>query len=166
MLTESHKFVTAHFTNSERTTIEIEWQDPDSGAIEIEYIELNEEDSAYQYLLKFTTLDKIHENTKLKTKEQRETYLATVKYIAEQEGLIFDEKNSNNLIDKLNDLFFSEDEINKEYLFQIKLKAFELNFVKECKDRTIKSKLRKSESVSEIYNVLFEIRSLSLESKD
>jgi hypothetical protein len=159
MLTESHKFVTAHFTNSERTTIEIEWQDPESGAIEIEYIEMNEEDASYQYLLTFIELDTIHDNTKIRLKEQRKTYLETVRYIAEQEGLIFNE-NTKGMFDRINDYLFTDNfdpEKEKELLFNIKLSAFEQEMVKST-SRELKSKLRKAETIYEVYKVLFEIK--------
>ena len=159
MLTESHKFVTAHFTNSERTTIEIEWQDPESGAIEIEYIEMNEEDASYQYLLTFIELDTIHDNTKIRLKEQRKTYLETVRYIAEQEGLVFNE-NTKGMFDRINDYLFTDNfdpEKEKELLFNIKLSAFEQEMVKST-SRELKSKLRKAETIYEVYKVLFEIK--------
>jgi len=160
MLTESHKFVTAHFTNSERTTIEIEWQDPESDAIEIEYIEMNEEDASYQYLLNFVELDTIHDNTKIRIKDQRETYLATVKYIAEQENLIYT-GDSESIFKKFNDfLFDNTNSENTEFLFKIKLIAFELPFVKDCKDRDVKSKLRKASSILDVYKVLIDIKLL------
>ena len=39
---------------------------------------------------------------------------------------------------------------NLEELFNAKLKAFEIDYVKNCKDRILKSKLRKSRNVMEV----------------
>jgi hypothetical protein len=159
MLTESHKFVTAHFTNNERTTIEVEWQDPESDAIEIEYVEFNEEDASYQHLLQYIELDTLHDNTKIRVKEQRKTYLETVRYIAQEEGLIFNE-NTKGMFDRINDYLFTDNfdpEKEKEMLFNIKLSAFEQEMVKST-SRELKSKLRKAETIYEVYKVLFEIK--------
>jgi hypothetical protein len=164
MLTESHKFVTAYFVDSERHTIQVEWQDPESDAIQIEYLQFNEEDASYKHLLKFTTLENIHAKTKDRVKEQREAYLATVKYIAEQENLVYLE-SSDGIFKKFNSILF-DDNIDSEILFKAKLVAFEIQFVKDCKDKTLKSKLRKAETIAETYSVLFEIQAFMSEQTD
>jgi hypothetical protein len=92
-------------------------------------------------------------------KEQRKTYLATVKYIAEQEGLIFS-GNTKGMFDRINSYLFTNDfdpEKEKELLFNIKLSAFEQEMVKAT-TRELKSKLRKAETIYEVYKILFEIK--------
>lgn len=164
MITEQHEFISARFSDNERKTIEVLWVDPETKEIVEEYIQVRLGDAAYDHLLKFISIEEIHEATKVYLKEQTQQFRDTIKKIAEDDGLLALENNDDTLIDKFNNLLFSEKETNKEYVFQIKLKAFELDFVKECKNRTIKSKLRKAETAAEIYTILFEIN--DLKSKD
>jgi hypothetical protein len=92
-------------------------------------------------------------------KEQRKTYLETVRYIAQEEGLIFNE-NTKGMFDRINDYLFTDNfdpEKEKEMLFNIKLSAFEQEMVKST-SRELKSKLRKAETIYEVYKVLFEIK--------
>ena len=47
-----------------------------------------------------------------------------------------------------------EDEAVKEQMFKAKLAAFELPFVKSSTDKDLKTKLRKAETIKEVFKVL------------
>ena len=70
-------------------------------------------------------------------------------------------KGYNASFDRVNDYLFGDaydEETDKELLFKLKLSAFEIPFVKSFKGRKLKSELRKSSSVYELYSILFKIK--------
>ena len=54
-------------------------------------------------------------------------------------------------------------EESKETLFNLKLKLFEMDFVKDCQKRTLKTKLRKAQNLRETFSVALEIFKLNTE---
>ena len=163
MITEQHELLSAYFVDNERKTIRVLWVDPETKEISEEIIQAKINDNSYQYLLTHIELTEIDKNTKEKIEEDRKGFLQTVKDIAESEGLIFSSDKSDNesTVANFNELLFNEEETEKELLFAVKLKAFELPFVLECKNRSLKAKMRKATNAYEVYAILFEIKELS-----
>ena len=151
----------AYFANLQRTVINIEWLHNDE--IIEETIPFDEDFYRYQELLQHVTLDQIHENTKQRNYEANRVFKQYVKEIAEEDGYMFLDiaKGYNASFDRVNDYLFGDafnEETDKELLFKIKLSVFELDFVKSFKGRKLKSELRKSSSVYELYSILFKIK--------
>lgn len=162
MITEQHELLSAYFVDTISQTIEALWVDPETKEISQEIIQAKVSDESYRHLLRHTDLIEIDKNTKEKVNEDRQLFLQTVKGIAEAEGLLFSAgKDDDNVASTFNELLFGEEEIDKELLFKIKLKVFELPFVLECKNRSLKAKMRKATTVYEVYTVLFEIKALT-----
>lgn len=162
MITESHELLGARFTDNPRTTIEALWIDPKTGEISEEIIEAKVGDDSYEHLLKFIELDDLHETTKNYFREQKAELKKVIKQIAEEENLIFvDEvKEYTGAFSRMNDLLFhpEENQVQKDFLFNLKLSSFELDFVKNYKGRKLKSELRKATSTLEVYKILFAIK--------
>lgn len=158
---ENWEFQTAYFTDVNRTVINITWQDGDNEVEET--IPFDESFHRYQELLKYITLDEIHENTKIRNREGTRAFKELVKQIAEEDGYLFtdDRQQYDASFDKVNNYLFGNafnEETDKELLFKLKLAAFEMDFVKTYKGRKLKSELRKAESVYELYTILFKIK--------
>jgi len=95
MITEKHELLTARFTDNERKTIEALWIDPNTQEIVEENIQARTGDASFDYLLKFVSIEKIHEETEVYFKEQVQEFRNTIKKIAEEDGLLVQENNDN-----------------------------------------------------------------------
>ena len=62
MAIPEHKFVSAHFTDNARTTVEVEWEAPD-GKTRVEYIMAEEDNVNWKNLLEHISIDELHEAT-------------------------------------------------------------------------------------------------------
>ena len=142
---------TAHFTNNERTEIEVLLFSEKSTEDHLVLIPFNIEakagDSDYEWLISKIDVDQIHENTFNKFRRENEEFRETIITTGKEMGLIFDNNGVNSnlyeaLVDTLFEPFVEED--MKEKLFLMKLKLFEVEDIKSSKDRELKAKLRKS----------------------
>jgi hypothetical protein len=142
---------TAHFTNNERTDIEVllvAEESTDDNLVMISYsVEAKEGDADYEWLISKIDIDQIHENTFNKFRRENEEFRETIIATGKEMGLIFDNNGVNSnlyeaLVDTLFEPFVEED--MKEKLFVMKLKLFEVEAIKSSKDRELKAKLRKS----------------------
>ena len=143
---------TAHFTNNERTDIEallVSEESTDDNLVMIPYnIEAKEGDTDYEWLISKIGIDQIHENTFNKIRKEREDFEAAIKEVAAKEGLIFANLNQEEVFDSIIDTI--QTEIDDESLFKFKLKVFDIETVKACKDRSVKAEIRKAKSISEV----------------
>ncbi len=150
---EGHTFVTAHFTNNERTFVTSIWKDKD-GTLRPFNMIAEEGNQYWKELQQYITEDELHQNTFHHIKESRRAYEQELIAIAKENGDI-EEVVSN--IDTLHDaiLDYFDQEVDNEDLFKMKLKAFEREKVKGSENRSLKAKLRKAKTsaeVVEIYN--------------
>ena len=63
MAIKGHEFLTAHFSNNERTIVEAYWTTPDGKETRVEYIEAKEGESNWENLLTHIDIDTLHEAT-------------------------------------------------------------------------------------------------------
>ena len=153
---EGHKLIEAHFSNNERTVVELHWQYNDDEKqetqIRVEYCEADESDEVYKWLLTQMSIDDLHEATVLHIREQDAIYREAVIEIAKSDGLLHNQKDGMvNTAELITDILFNfnEDE-QKELLFQVKLKVFEMEEVKNTKKTAAKAKIRKAKNVLEV----------------
>jgi hypothetical protein len=142
---------TAHFTNNERTDIEvilISEESTEDDVVLIPYnIEAKDGDADYKWLISKIDIDQIHENTFNKFRRENEQYKENIVAVGKEMGLIFDDKGvDTNLYDALVETLFAPfvEKDMKEKLFLMKLKLFDMDAIKLSKDRELKAKLRKS----------------------
>ena len=142
---------TAHFTNNERTEIEVilfAEESTEDDVVLIPYnIEAKDGDADYEWLISKIDIDQIHENTFNKFRKENEQYKENIVAVGKEMGLIFDNNGVNSnlyeaLVDTLFEPFIEKD--MKEKLFVMKLKLFEVEAIKSSKNRELKAKLRKS----------------------
>lgn len=161
MAIPGHDFLTAHFCNNERTTVESYWVTPDGLETRVEYIEAKEGDPNWENLLTHIDIDALHEATYKQIRAQNEAFKEDVIKIAKERGLIHDLTNLNE-VDTMNlivQFIFGEfdPEKDKEKLFMFKLKLFEIAKIKASKNRAVKAKMRKAENLIESIKAAIEI---------
>tara|TARA_Y100000004_G_C8895850_1_gene404111 strand:+ start:13 stop:618 length:606 start_codon:yes stop_codon:yes gene_type:complete len=173
---QGHNLLTARFTNNARTTIFAEWQDiKDPSVIRAQYMEAKENNVQYKELLKHMDLSVIHQNTKdyyrkankriMKHMEQVYKESTTVEGIYKSSSITRDaasvelsenisKQNMTSLMKIIPKILFDKFD-SKEYmeaLFNLKITIFELDFVKESKNRILKSEIRKAKTPLEVLN--------------
>ena len=157
MAIPGHTFVRAHFSNNERTIVESFWTD---GEVErTEYIEAKEGDPNWENLLTHTDIDALHEATYKHIKNTQKAFENQAIQIAKDQGILQDFQDKTLINETIiNSLFGKDDDgDSKNNLFVFKLKLFELDFVKECKKRKLKSDLRKAENIRQAIKVAIDI---------
>lgn len=155
---EGHEFLTAHFLNNERTTIEVYWATEND--TRVTYVEAKDGDPQYEELLSHIDIDTLHENTYKHIREQNSLFENQVIQIAKERGMIYDIDSINTEIYKaIAAAMFApfDPEEDKEKLFMFKLQLFEMENVKNSKNRALKTKLRKSTSILEATKIAIEI---------
>ena len=160
MAIPGHEFLTAHFSNNDRTIVESYWTTPDGKETRVEYIEAKEGDPNWENLLTHMDIDTLHEATYKQIRAQNEAFENDVIKIGKERGLVYDLTDNNAGVYKMiaHALFqdFNEEK-DKERLFLFKLELFELDLVKKSKNRNLKSKLRKSKTLLEAVKSAVEI---------
>jgi len=155
-----NQFVTAHFINNERTTIEVITLESNNSNNQIStIIEYDINHPWCQELLKVCDLDTLHENTWNKINREKNAFEQSILKIARDQGLVYDIHKSETKfhIAMLNFLFDYEDK-DKEDLFAFKLASFELDVVKNCKDKDQKAAIRKSQTPLDVVKAISEIK--------
>ena len=152
-------FVTARFSNNDRTTVEATWEDQ-SGDLIVTYHEAIEGDAAWENILTHISIDTLHENTYNYIKSTQEEYKKAVLDFAKRDGLIYDIKENessvyNLVVSKLFEPFDAEK--NKEDLFLLKLQLFEQDAIKKSKNKEKKAELRKAKTIRQAIRVTIDI---------
>ena len=157
---DGHDFLTAHFTNNERTIVESLWVDPKTNEIREYTLQAVEGNEDWEALLKHIDIDTLHENTYKYIREQNQQFEDQVIRVAKERGMIYDIDSINTdlykaIIQYLFKPFNSEED--KEKLFMIKLQLFEVEEIKNNKNKDLKAKLRKSTTPLDAIKTAIEI---------
>ena len=153
-----HKFISARFYDNARTTVEATWEGPD-GKTRLEYIVADEDNVHWKNLLTHIDIDDLHEATYKNIKQSQRTFEATAIQIARDTGILSNYQDETVINDAILKTLFNTNDSSeaKNTLFVFKLKLFELEFIKKCKTRKLKSDLRKAENVRQAVKVAIEI---------
>lgn len=154
---KGHTFVTAHFSNNERTLVEVVWEK--DGKNVLQYVEADDNSAAWKTLLSHIDVDGLHEKTYKNIRETQKAFEQTAIRIAKDQGILRDFQDKTVINDIVMEMLFNKDDTSesKNTLFVFKLKLFEQDFVKNCKNRKLKSSLRKSENIREAIKTAIEI---------
>jgi len=146
------RFIDAYFTNNERTVVSILWENDKKEVVE-ETVLAEANEAGWENLLNQpeVTIDKLHERTVNRNREQRAIFEEQVVEIAKRDGLIYDGDIVNTDLYKMfvKTIFNTEltEKETKEQLFMFKLALFELDKIKESNNREMKAALRKAETL-------------------
>jgi hypothetical protein len=157
---DGHDFLTAHFTNNERTIVESLWIDPKTKEIREYTLEAVEGNEDWETLLKHIDIDTLHESTYKHIREQNQMFENQVIAIAKERGMVYDVDAINTDIYKaIGSAIFApfDPEQDKEKLFMYKLQLFEVEAIKESKNKELKSKLRKAKDLLESTKIAVQI---------
>ena len=160
MAIPGHEFLTAHFSNNERTIVESYWVTPDGKETRVEYIEANPEDTAWKKLLTHIDIDALHEATYKHIKAQNEAFEDNVIKLAKSRGMIYDVDEMSGDVHKVitQSLFAPFDETqDKEKLFLYKLQLFEVEAIRKCTDSQKKRELRQAKTILEATKIAIDI---------
>ena len=146
------RFIDAYFTNNERTVVSILWENDKKEVVE-ETVLAEANEAGWENLLNQpeVTIDKLHERTVNRNREQRALFEEQVVEIAKRDGLIYDGDIVNTDLYKMfvKTIFNTEltEKETKEQLFMFKLALFELDKIKDSNNREMKAALRKAETL-------------------
>lgn len=159
------RFIDAYFTNNERTVVSILWENDKKEVVE-ETVLAQANEPGWENLLNQpeVTIDKLHERTVNRNREQRAIFEEQIIEIAKREGTLlqileFDEKNTG-LYKKLLDIIFTKDKNEtkaKENLFSFKLSLFEFEAIRNSTDRETKAKIRKATNTIDALELAIQI---------
>lgn len=145
----NHTFVNARFIDTKHTVCEVLWRDNDDALIIRSENVLREDDNTlWENLLKETSLEKILKNTFDYNKGEEEAFKKMFKKM-------YDKEESQPKSDSLSFEKLLSNDLNQEELFKLKILIFENEAIKESKDRSLKTKIRKSKDVLEIINLYY-----------
>lgn len=156
-----NQFITAYFIDNNRTTIEVLTRESlDSNNQISTIIEYDPTHPWCQALLDVCDLDTLHENTWNKIQSDKNAFEQSVLKIAKEQGLVYDtNKTETKFHTAMMDFLFNYKETEeKEDLFVFKLASFELDIVKNCKDKNQKAAIRKAQTPLEVVKAISEIK--------
>tara|TARA_B100000941_G_scaffold52790_1_gene33968 strand:- start:2999 stop:3487 length:489 start_codon:yes stop_codon:yes gene_type:complete len=157
MAIPGYTFVDARFSNDQRTMVKSFWTD--GNETQEQTIEAKDGDANWVDLLTHIDIDQLHENTYAYIKATQRAFEQKAIQIAKDKGILKDIRDKNVINEAIIKILFEkeEDGDSKNTLFVFKLKLFELEFVKNCKTKKLKSDLRKAKNIREALNVAIKI---------
>ena len=109
MAIPGHDFLTAHFCNNERTTVESYWVTPDGKETRVEYIEAKEGDPNWENLLTHIDIDALHEATYKHIKNTQKAFEDEAIQIAKDQGILQDFQDKNVINNAIVKILFEQD---------------------------------------------------------
>lgn len=155
-------FITAHYTNPERSNVAVIYAHED-GSLKIDYCAPKIGEPVFDAALEHFDLEDLPDMTYKYYQDQRRAYEQEVIQIAEKEGLIWDiEKADTDMLYRgFASVIFGKDHNkdpdHKEKLFIFKLQLFELPQFRTSKNKQLKTKMRKAQNVIELVSLAAEM---------
>jgi|TARA_B100000959_G_scaffold96564_1_gene102319 hypothetical protein len=147
MITKDN-IISAYFIDEARENIEVLTTSEDGTKVIPIIVPLDENHPNFIELNGLVSLDQLHENTYEKKKEERKIFVQKVKEIAKKEGLIKQimENVDPDFFKLLFDFLLSDKQEHIDRLFNFKIFIFEQDVVKNSKNETAKTAIRKSKT--------------------
>tara|TARA_B100001250_G_scaffold251807_1_gene216490 strand:+ start:515 stop:991 length:477 start_codon:yes stop_codon:yes gene_type:complete len=158
MITKDN-LISAYFIDNERQNIEVLTRSEDGTKVIPTIIPFDENNHLYKELISIITVDKLHEDTYNKKKQEQKDFEAMAMRIAKKTGLVLDKSKIETKFypEVLNAIF--NDEENEEHLFALKLALFELDKIRDSKDDESKKKLRQSKNKIDVLKIAIDLMS-------
>ncbi len=147
MITKDN-LISAYFIDNERKNIEALTKSEDGTKIVPIILPFDENNQSFKELTSIISVDDLHEVTYEKKKEERKIFESKVKEIATNEGLIkkIIENVDPDFFKLLFDFLLSDKQEHIDRLFNFKIFIFEQDVVKNSKNETAKTAIRKSKT--------------------
>ena len=150
-----YELITAEYTNSEYNSVRAIWRDPENTEAEDgselfteSVIEVDDNGHQWKELLELTTVDQIMQETYVNNQRRVTSFENMVLPIAKERGLVYDldQGIDSNIYKAIVRALFDEfdPKEQKEQLFMLKMELFNVDFIKEVKDRALKKELRQA----------------------
>jgi len=147
----------AYFLNPENTVVEVVYGPNESGGYNTYVVEVDFANPDFKSLLKERSLSQIEEGTKERLTHQSRVFRQAVDQAYEKAfhnlNLFKTNEAMKEVLDQdviksrvLSAVLDETSDTKDEDLFKLKLAIFELEEVKQCKDRQLKASVRKSET--------------------
>ena len=151
MLTKEYlkdNFIDAYFIDNERQNIEVLTKSADGKKV-IPTIIPYDNNSTFEALKGFMSVEQLHERTHTKKQEERKLFEEQIMRIAEKDGMIMQDKNETNFWPKVVKSII-EDTENENHLFALKLALFEVEKIRDSENTELKGAIRKSKTKAEV----------------
>ena len=152
-----HTFVSARFVDTTHNTVESLWRDDnDPTQIRIENVVRDEKSTKWKNLLKNITLEQLLRNTFDYNEQDEKELKDFAKSIYPPEVITEVHERVVELEKRWFDFEkFLNGELSEEDLFRLKILIFETEVVKKHKDRSLKTKIRKSKDPIEVISLYY-----------
>ena len=152
-----HTFVSARFVDTSHNTVESLWRDDnDPTQIRIENVVRDEKSTKWKNLLKNITLEQLLRNTFDYNEQDEKELKEFAKSIYPPEVITEVHERVVELEKRWFDFEkFLNGELSEEDLFRLKILIFETEVVKKHKDRSLKTKIRKSKDPIEVISLYY-----------
>ena len=152
-------FIEASFIDNDRKNIEVLTKSDDGKNLIPTIIPYDENNHMFKELMELMTIDKLHEDTHNKKKEEARLFEEQVIRIAKKSGMVADIAKSEgndeyfkNIIDALTKKVDDEDQ-----LFAFKIAAFEIKEINESDNVEGKKKIRQAKNKIELFRAIFDM---------
>ena len=152
---EGYTVKSAYFTDNARTIVEVIWEhETEKDEIEVLVASVDKdglpvkEGASWNNLLKYISIEELHTNTSNYIRAQRLAFEKQIIAIAERDGL-YEAKKRSDVHDLLITCIENHNE-DKEFLFKLKLKMFDMTIIKQSTDRSLKAQLRKASTLAAV----------------
>lgn len=152
MLDFSHDILKVVYTNGAKHHVEIIMGDPKTKEMYVHFMPCREDHPEWRDLLSRVSVDEIEEMTKdhrkLLIQNEQEALIAAAK----EQGLVYEAgQRTPNSISSLDYIFNLPDtEIGTDFLFELKLRVFDMEQVMQSDNKEWKKKIRDSSSPIEV----------------
>ena len=138
--------ITAYFIDNERQNIEVLFSNKEDKSVTPMIIPFNIDNEDYKNLIEFIDLDKLHEITYQKVKNERADFEKQMIEIAKKEGLIFDQNKIDTKFYPYLVKSIFEEKGDADHLFALKLALFEVDDIRDSDNMEQKTAIRKSKT--------------------
>jgi hypothetical protein len=144
------RYTFARYANAEKNAIEAIWynEDEENPVYNEIWIDVNLRDQKYRELLETFSVDEISTMTDQHAKEANAIFQEHVKKIAEDYNMIYNPEAENNHYAQSVDMIFEPQsgDVGEEFLFDLKLKIFEMDEVVNSDNEDLQAELREADS--------------------
>lgn len=153
------EFLTAYFSNNERTVAKAIYEDDEGNQIPY-IISCEDGNPQWEKVLEKLSIDELHENTVNWFREQQIAYEEQIIELGKERGMIIDAvENSTDLYKAMAKALFTPFDVeeDKEKLFLYKLTLFENDVIKDSNNKELKASLRKAQDIISATKIAIQI---------